>query len=58
MKTFLESRCINLYDLGLENDSKSKSGASMAVQQLRLHAPNAGATGSIPGWRTKFPNAA
>ena len=28
------------------------------VQWLRLHAPNAGGTGFIPGWGTEFPHAA
>ena len=29
----------------------------MAVQWLRLCAPNAGGTGLIPGWGTKIPHA-
>ena len=29
-----------------------------AVQWLRLHAPDAGGAGSIPGWETKIPHAA
>ena len=28
------------------------------VQWLRLHTPDAGGTGSIPGWETKIPHAA
>ena len=28
-------------------------GVSLVVQWLRLHAPTAGAQGSIPGWGTK-----
>ena len=28
-------------------------GTSPVVQQLRLHAPNAGGPGSIPGWGTR-----
>lgn len=31
-------------------------GTSLAVQWLRLCAPNAGDMGSIPGWRTKIPH--
>ena len=27
-------------------------GTSLVVQWVRLHAPNAGGTGSIRGWRT------
>ena len=27
-------------------------GTSLVVQRLRLHAPNAGSPGSIPGWET------
>ena len=30
-------------------------GASLVVQWLRLHIPNAGGTGSIPGQETKIP---
>ena len=33
-------------------------GTSQAVQWLRLCAPNAGATGLIPGWGSKIPRAA
>ena len=29
-------------------------GTSLAVQWLRLQAPNAGDTGLIPGWGTKI----
>ena len=32
-------------------------GTSLAVQGLRLHASNAGGTGSIPGQGTKIPHA-
>jgi len=31
---------------------------SLALQWLRLYAPNAGVTGWIPGWGTKIPHAA
>ena len=31
---------------------------SLALQQLRLHAANAGGVGSIPGQETKIPRAA
>ena len=34
-----------------------QGGTSLAVQWLRLHAPNAGGTGSIPGRGTKIPHA-
>ena len=30
---------------------------SLAVQWLKLHAPNAGIRGSIPSWGTKIPHA-
>ena len=39
---------------------KTKNGGgltSLVVQWLRLHAPNAGCLGSIPGQGTKIPNA-
>ena len=32
-------------------------GTSLAVQWLRLHTPNVGGTGSIPGQGTKVPHA-
>ena len=32
-------------------------GTSLAVQWLRLRAPNAGGTGSIPGGGTNIPHA-
>ena len=32
-------------------------GLSLTVQWLRLHAPNVGGKGSIPGWETKIPHA-
>ena len=32
-------------------------GTFLVVQWLRLHAPNAGGTGSIPGQGTKIPQA-
>ena len=35
---------------------KGKKGASLAVQQLGLHAFTAGGLGSILGWRTKIPH--
>ena len=37
---------------------KQCRGTSLAVQWLRLRAPNAGGTGSIPGWGTKIPHVA
>ena len=33
-----------------------KTGTSLVVQWLRLHASTAGGMGSIPGWRTKIPH--
>ena len=33
-------------------------GASLVVQRLRLHAPNAGGEGLIPGWGAKMSHAA
>ena len=35
-----------------------RRGTSLAVQWLRLHAPSAGSTGSVPGRGTKIPHAA
>ena len=29
------------------------SGTSLVVQYLRIHAPNAGVAGVIPGWGTR-----
>lgn len=37
---------------------KFNFGASLMVPWLRLHTPNAGGTGSIPGLRTKILHAA
>ena len=37
----------------LENIKKNQSGTSLVVQWLRLHAPNAGSPGSIPGQGTR-----
>ena len=49
-------------DLGWESRAaplvKGQPGTSLAVQWLRLHASNAGGTGSIPGQGTKIPHAA
>ena len=43
---------------GWFNFQKSISiGTSLAAQWLRLHAPNAGGTGSRPGRGTKIPHA-
>ena len=42
---------------GLMGDLIVELGTSLVVQWLRLHTPNAGATGSIPGWGTKIPQA-
>ena len=36
---------------------KEHTGASLAVQWLRLCAYNAGEMGLIPGWETKIPHA-
>ena len=38
--------------------SKIYKGISLAVQWLRLRAPNAGVIGSISAWGTKIPQAA
>ena len=40
------------------NFSRKARGTSLVVQCLRLHAPNAGGSGSIPGQGTKMPQAA
>ena len=32
---------------------KKNAGTSLVVQQLSLHAPNAGGLGLIPGWGTR-----
>ena len=42
------------YRIGL---SCSPSGTSLEVQWLSFHTSNAGGTGSIPSWGTKFPHA-
>ena len=54
--TDLSGKIINLHfdRLGL----KRQWGTSLAVQWLRLHTPNAGGAGSIPGRGTKMPHAA
>ena len=36
---------------------KKNLGTSLVVQQLRLHASNAGGVAVIPDWGTKFPPA-
>ena len=42
---------------GVVRAMKNKGwGTSLAVQWLRFHTPNAGDTGSIPGWGTKIMN--
>ena len=38
-------------------DLKASSGTSLLVQWLRLHALNAGGTGSVSGRGTKIPHA-
>ena len=38
-------------------NTKYMGGTSLVVQWLRLHAPNAGSPGSIPGRGTKIPQA-
>ena len=37
--------------------SRNNLRISLVVQWLRLCTPNAGDTGSIPGWGTKIPHA-
>ena len=37
---------------------KNKRETFLAVQWLRLHTSNAGGVSSIPGWKTKSPQAA
>ena len=39
------------------NHQRVKTGTSLVVQWLGLHASNAGDMGSIPGWETKMPHA-
>ena len=36
---------------------KTLIGTSLVVQWLRLHNPNVGRLGLIPGWETKIPHA-
>ena len=43
--------------MGKNVQGKIESGTSLAVQWLRLHAPNAGAMCSNPGLGTKIPHA-
>ena len=52
--------CVVLFvviSFALLTDSQSfkmeRSGTCLVVQWLRLHVPNAGGTGSIPGWGTR-----
>jgi len=35
---------------------KIKEGSSLAVEWLRLHAPNTRVMSSVPGWETKIPH--
>ena len=37
--------------------ARNKQGTSLTAPWLRLHTSNAGGMGSIPGQRTKIPNA-
>ena len=37
--------------------NNNNTGTSLELQWLRLHAPNAGGMGLIPGWGTKVPHA-
>ena len=63
IKLLEENIGANRHNLGfgygfLDMASKSQAtGTSLVVQWLRLHASNAGGTGSIPGWGTKIPHA-
>ena len=41
---------------GLQRLKIRLRGTSLVAQWLRFHAPNAGGTGSIPGWGTKIPH--
>ena len=41
-----------------EKSKMAQTGTSSVVQQLRLHASNAGDLGLIPGWGTNTPPAA
>ena len=41
----------------LRDPQKELEGTSLVVQRLRLHACNAGGTGSIPGREAKIPHA-
>ena len=54
MKDFLSKESEYAYSL---KKKKSDIGTSLAVHWLRLHVPNAGYTGLIPGWGTKIPHA-
>ena len=45
------------HPLALLCKKKKNTGTSLVVQWLRLHAFNAGDTGSIPGQGTKIPHA-
>ena len=46
------------FHLYMESKNQNKWGTSLVVQWLRIHAPNAGGTGSVPGWGIKIPHAA
>ena len=50
-----DHKAINMFYIYiLDNANILISGASLVVQWLRLHAPNAGGKGSIPGQGTRF----
>ena len=56
---YIDYILLSMYILTIMLKKKKKiHGTSLAVQWLRLCAPNAGGTGSIPGRGTKIPHAA
>ena len=46
-------RVLHVRSAPLKTLPKNKAGTSLVVQWLRLHAPNAGGLGSIPGQGTR-----
>ena len=56
-KALLHSTGNYIQQLGTDHQGKESgkecTGASLGVQWLRLHTPNAGGLGVIPGWGTR-----
>ena len=55
---FLSSASMSLILCRVRHIKNKVDGTSLVVQWLRLHAPNAGGLGLIPGRGTKIPHTA